>query len=109
MYYKNITEEWIMVKGGTNFKIKWFTKQEKKSVQCMWNSIHSFLETSVTRLPVSKRGDDQPLGAAQELILVNKVYICDGDNALVGVFHKIEAGLFNPFEVCWWADVILAL
>ena len=33
---------------------------------------------SVMILPVSQRGDDQTVCAAQVLILINEVHVCDG-------------------------------
>ena len=56
-------------------------------------------------LPVSKRGDDKPLCTAQELILILKVYISDGDPTFVHVLNEIETGLLLPFKVSWGLDV----
>lgn len=55
--------------------------------------------------PVSERCDDQSLSAAQELILVLKVYICDRDDTLVCVLIEVKPWLFEPLKVCRGLDV----
>ena len=60
-------------------------------------------------LPVSQGGDDKSLCAAQELILVDEVYISDGDLTLVCVLVEVEPSLLLPLKVCWRLDVHLDL
>ena len=55
--------------------------------------------------PVSERSDDQPICAAQELVLVDGVRVSDGHNALVSVFFEIKPGLFQPLKIQHTLDV----
>lgn len=54
---------------------------------------------------VREGSDDEPVCAAQELVLITEVNVCDGDNTIIDVFLEVEARLFQPLEVCHWADV----
>lgn len=49
--------------------------------------------------PVSERCNHQTISAAQILITVIKLHVRDLDNASVGVFYEVEAGLFLPFKI----------
>lgn len=59
--------------------------------------------------PVSERCDDQPLRAAQKLILVDSLCVSDADDALVCFLNEVETGLLQPLKVCWGSDVFAAL
>lgn len=56
-------------------------------------------------LPVSERGNDQPVCTAQVLIAVAKLNVCDLDHTLVGVLQEVEAGLLLPLKVSRRPDV----
>ena len=60
-------------------------------------------------VPVSQWCNDKTFCTTKELHLVDKVYIGDGDNALVGVFLVVEPGLFQPLKVSRGTDVHLHL
>ena len=60
-------------------------------------------------LPVSEGGDDQTIGAPQELIHVGKVYISDGDQTLVRVLLEVETWLLQPLKIVGRSDVHLHL
>ena len=57
------------------------------------------------RAPVSERRDDESVGTAEELILVDAVPVGDADDAEVGVVLEVEAGLLEPLEVAYRLDV----
>ena len=50
-------------------------------------------------LPVSEWGDDEALDAAQILVHVAEVDVCDGHSHLVVVFLEVEARLLEPLKV----------
>ena len=59
--------------------------------------------------PVSQWCDTQSISTSQELILIDKVDVSDGDDTLISVLHKVEARLFQPLKVCRVSDVFAAL
>ena len=56
-------------------------------------------------LPVRQGRDDQPVGAAQELVLVGEGHVGDVDGHAVGVLVEVEATLLQPLEVRGALDV----
>ena len=60
-------------------------------------------------LPVCERGDDETVGAAEELVLVAEVHVRDGHDALVVVLLEVKPRLLQPLEVRRGADVLLHL
>lgn len=76
-----------------------------------WSSAHghpkSLCQGDVA--PIGQGSDDQTLCAAQELILVLKIHISDGDDAFVCVLIKVESSLLLPLKVCRRLDVHAAL
>ena len=61
------------------------------------------------RAPVSERRDDESVGTAEELILVDAVPVGDADDAEVGVVFEVESRLLEPLEVAHALDVHPAL
>ena len=49
------------------------------------------ISSSDSDVPVSKRCDDKTFCTSEELHLVDKVHVRDGDNALIGVFLVVES------------------
>ena len=60
-------------------------------------------------IPVSQWCDDQPLCTADELVLIDEVYVSDRDETLVRVLVEVEPSLFVPLKVCRRLDVHLNL
>ena len=60
-------------------------------------------------VPVGKRGDDEPLCATEELVLVLKVYVCDGDDSFICVLVEIKPWLLQPLKITGRLDVHSAL
>lgn len=70
--------------------------------------MHAFplrhLNTTTTNLyhsPISERCDDETFRTSEELILVDKVDVGDGDNAAILVLHEVEPRLLQPLKVSW--------
>ena len=60
-------------------------------------------------LPVRQGCDDQPVGASQELVLVDEGHVGDVDGHAVGVLVEVEAALLQPLKVRGALDVQPAL
>ena len=56
--------------------------------------------------PVGQGRNDEPFGAAEELVLVGEGHVGDADEHLVQFGIEVEAKLFHPIEV---DDVLDAL
>lgn len=75
-------------------KMKWTVKNEIY----WWYLFHHQVKI---RLPISQRSDDQPIRAAQILILISERDVSDGDPCFVQVLFEVEPALFQPFEVVY--------
>ena len=69
------------------------------------NRPYSFVRADL-HWPVGERRDDQSLGAANELVLVNEVDVRDGDDAFVSFLTEVEPRLLQPLEVRRRLDVV---
>jgi len=49
--------------------------------------------------PVSEWGNDEPICASQELILIDGVHITDSNNTLVVILTEVETRLLQPLKV----------
>ena len=56
---------------------------------------------------IGQRCDDQPFGAAKELVHVGEIHVGDRDLDLVLFFDEIESRLFEPIEIRHRANVRL--
>ena len=67
------------------------------------------LDGLLATLPVRQGRDDQTVGAAQELVLIDEGHVGDVDGHAVGVLVEVEAALLQPLEVGGALDVQPAL